>query len=170
MEQELTESELGGTQCKSSQHERDRLKQSTVRFTKDVIETNLRLLNSVKEYEKLIVEGDYLKIDDRYFASIRRWFCSDDRESIVKFITEIIKGAKSYYFEMIEQIKQGGDVKENYIRLSTFTHLIEGSRDGLGNLILTYSNDKLMKAKIETIKRDVNYIVSQYINTGNNYY
>lgn len=134
------------------------------------VETNLRVLNSINEREKLLIDGKYLRIDDRYFASLRRYFNGDDRESIVEFITEIIKSAKAFYFGMIEKIKEGGDAKENYVRLSTFTHLIEGSRDGLGNLILTYSDDKLMKAKIETIKRDVNYIVSQYINTGNNYY
>lgn len=134
------------------------------------VETNLRVLNSLNEREKLLIDGKYLRIDDRYFASLRRYFSGDDRESIVEFITEIIKSAKAFYFGLIEKIKDGGDVRENYIRLSTFTHLIEGSRDGLGNLILTYSDDKLMKAKIETIKRDVNYIVSQYINAGNNYY
>lgn len=139
-------------------------------FTIDEIETNLRLLNDLKENEKLIISDQYIMVDNRYFSSFRRWFTNDDREIIIKFINLIVLDAKKYYKEMIQKVKNGEESKENYNRLSTFTNLIQGSRDGLSNLSKTYEGDKLLKAKIETIKREVNYLVSEFISTGREYY
>lgn len=140
-------------------------------FTLDEIETNLRLLCDIKQNEKLVIEGNYIKIDDRYFLSIRRWWNEDERDKILFFLGELINSSKKYYIEMVSEIKNcGNSSKQNYNRLCTLTYLIQESRDGLTNISLTYVNDKLLKSKIETIKREINYIVSEFINTGKEFY
>lgn len=139
-------------------------------LTIEEVETNLRLLCDIKQYEKLIINGNFLKIDDRYFGSIRRWLSQDNRNELLTFLVNLISEAKRHYNQLIIDIKNGSNPKENYNKLANFFYLIENSRDGLTNIAFTYYDDKLLKAKIETIKREINFIVSEFINTGNQYY
>lgn len=140
-------------------------------LTLDEIETNLRVLGDIKENEKLVIDGNFIKVDDRYLSSFRRWWSEDNRNLIIVFLSSIINHCKKYYIDMVTIIKNGdNNCKETYNRLSTFTMLIEKSRDGLHNLALTYNSDKLIRARMECLKRQLNYLVSEFINTGNQYY
>lgn len=123
------------------------------------IETNLRLLGDLKEHEKLMVDGKFVTVDQRYVQSFRRWLSEDSRVKAINFIGYVISEASRICTSMCNEMPNSVDANSaNLDKIMNFQLLIKGANNGLSKLACTYNDDKLSKAKIETIQREIKTI------------
>jgi len=116
------------------------------------IQINLRLLGDVKENEKLMVsENKYLMVDGRPLQLIQRWWSDDSRSRTIEFINQLIGCTKEYCESIVLKIEENQHNKENFEELLRFQGLLNSSIIGINRLTVTYGNDKLSRAKLETI-------------------
>jgi len=96
----------------------------------DILIANLKVLSEIKEFEKMMVDGDKINIDDRFFQGAVRWWYKDSRHDMLKIIEKIVCSIKWYLSkEHISLHKQ--QLKEQTIN----------SKKGLTNFRITYSSD-----------------------------
>lgn len=121
------------------------------------IQVNLRLISDLKEGEKLMIKDDrYIVVDDRYGSALRRYISNDSRVKSLDFISNVINEVQKYCDEALINIKNNNEKQNNLERLINIQSLLESTLNGLSRLTETYSNDKLSRAKIETIKKTIN--------------
>jgi hypothetical protein len=117
------------------------------------VEANLRFLSDIKEGEKIMIDSDRktMMVDQRYFfQSIRRGMFNDSRFRTLLFTQHMIDNTKRYCAGAVHNIKQDIDYKDNMQKLLKLQGLLRTAGDGLGRLLITYSDDKQSKAKIGT--------------------
>ena len=120
------------------------------------VQINLRLLGDLKEGEKLMISGDrYVVVDQRYIQGIRRYLTSDSRIRSLDFISHVIIETKRYCEEAVKNINQNDYKQINLEKLINIQTLLTGALTGLGRMATTYNDDKLSRAKIETIATTV---------------
>lgn len=110
----------------------------------NIIISNLRVLSKLKEGEKLIVEGESLKKEDREFLTgFRRSLCGSFD---VKILEGTFKQAKQIYDDAFRSYAYADHYK--VIEFSNKVKLyIKGSLEGIQNLSKTYKNEnKLLTA------------------------
>ena len=121
------------------------------------IQVNLRLISDLKEGEKLMIKDNrYIIVDDRYGGALRRYISDDSRVKSLDFISNVISEVQKYCNEALMNIKNNNEKQNNLERLINIQSLLESTLNGLSRLTETYSNDKLSRAKIETIKKTIN--------------
>lgn len=121
------------------------------------IQVNLRLLSDLKEGEKLMIKDNrYIVVDDRFGLSLWRFFSDDSRIRSLDFISHVIEESGRYCSDAVKQIKMNSEKKANMEKLIKIQSLLTSSQTGLSRLIETYSDDKLSRAKIETIINTIN--------------
>lgn len=142
------------------EHTSDDKKEENIKLSVQDIQINLRLLGDLKEDEKLMIsENRFLMIDNRALKSIIRWLSEDSRIRTINFIDHLIELTKRYcesVVKLIEDSDQENDHyktqhRENFEELLRFQGLLNSSITGLNRLAITYGNDKLSRAKLETI-------------------
>ena len=106
----------------------------------------LTMLSTIKKNEKIIISDEKIKIDDRIFQSIRRWFNNDNRYLSIMFLED--------YLHRILKL-----LKTNFEQ-STMDLLVE-SLEGLNNIKETYQNDILIKKRIEFIIIKLNRFINK---------
>ncbi len=124
-------------------------------LTYEDIQVNLRLLADLKEAEKLMIDGKYITVDQRYIQTVRRWLTADSRHRSILFIDHVINETKRYCEEIVKLIKEDVHHKENMEKLLGLQSLLNGSQTGLSRLATTYNDDKLNRARIETIQNKI---------------
>jgi hypothetical protein len=120
------------------------------------VQVNLRVLADLKEGEKLMIGfNKFLMVDQRIGQSVRRWLSSDSRMRTIDFIEHVINEANRICKSIVCSIEGGFGIKENMEKLNRFQQLLTQSLIGLGRHTTTYSDDKLSRARIETIQDKV---------------
>ena len=116
------------------------------------IQVNLRLLGDLKEDEKLMInEIRFLMVDNRSLQGVVRWWSDDSRSRTIDFIDNLILMTKEYCQSIVNKINNKQHTKESFEELLRLHGLLNSSITGLNRLTVTYGNDKLSRAKIETI-------------------
>jgi hypothetical protein len=123
-------------------------------LTYEEIQIDLRLLADIVQDEKLHVssDGKTIVVDNRVGQTARRWYSGDSRSKTLKFIKHIYNETEKLCSEIVNQVNNNDDPKENTEKLMNLYGLIQASAKGLDRLNMTYSDDKLCAAKIATIK------------------
>jgi len=115
---------------------------------------DLKIISKLKPFNKLIVEGNKLFIDESYyFSSFIRYLNNQNRNQAIEYI-------ESINVELEEHINRIIDLKnsdKNILRDNPSSILVNLSHDltlavkGLKNLILSYCSDNYIVSKIEII-------------------
>jgi len=124
---------------------------------KDNILQNLINISKINVYDKIVIDGNDIRIDQRYFQYIRRWLSQDSRVSTINIIENIINES----FDIIDEISSNTEDKKilklsNSEKMHSFLNGLNGSINGLNNLKITYKNDSLIVTKIELIINKIN--------------
>lgn len=112
---------------------------------------NLHILGSVAQYQKLGIEyiGEFehnmckLYIDNSYFPQIIRWYYNQSRNNTINLVTEIINSGlelKKYYLAVEDEL--------NNKKISL---LLDNAKNGILNLIITYSSDAVHVKKLNSL-------------------
>lgn len=122
----------------------------------ETIQINLRLLSDIVQDEKLHIssDGKTMVVDNRYAQHLRRYWSGDSRSRTLYFIKHVYAEAERLCNEIVDLVNAGASPKENTEKLINLYGLIQASTKGLDRLNMTYSDDKLIAAKIATIKKD----------------
>jgi hypothetical protein len=118
-------------------------------FTIDTLFINLKVFSKIQKNQKLIINDNILKVDDRFFQPIRRYFSNDDRVIVVEHIEKIYNDSFKYF---------------NYANNNYILPEIKNSLKGLENIKYTYKDDTVMSSKIDLLLDKSNI----YINRMNN--
>lgn len=118
------------------------------------MQINLRLLCDIKEFEKIIVNDRYMLIDQRFLQGVRRYLSSDSRAKTIGFIEHVINETIDHCKSIINA-KEAGSKIDNVEQLFSLQTLLNGTIVGLSRLSVTYGDDKLCRAKIETIQSNI---------------
>lgn len=123
-------------------------------LTYEEIQINLRLLGDIVQDEKLHISSDKktMVVDNRVGQTARRWYSGDSRSKTLKFIKHVYDETEKLCSEIVNQVNNKDEPKENTEKLINLYGLIQQSAKGLDRLNMTYSDDKLCAAKIATIK------------------
>ena len=114
---------------------------------------NLSLISKIEVGNKLIINEQFITIDNSYFGFIyRKYYYNMNREKILKYIT--------YIYNLCFSILNKNEFNEkdrviNYLNLGL---------NGLNNIKQTYSDDKLVQAKIDVIIENINININKYKN------
>ncbi|VBB17845.1 hypothetical protein YASMINEVIRUS_308 [Yasminevirus sp. GU-2018] len=135
----------------SQDAQKARTQEQFSKLTEADVQINLRLLSDIKEGEKImIVEGRWMKVDQRYVQSVRRWWTEDSRDRTLSFIEHVITSAKEHCNTAVGKVLKNEDKQDNMTKLLTLQSLLNGSLTGLGRMMTTYGEDKHNRATIET--------------------
>lgn len=115
---------------------------------------NLRLISKIEIGNKLIHDDKHVNIDTSYFQSISRWYSGMNRKSNLEFINIVLNTAFKYNDE-----EKSPQVK---FRL---TSDLKNAIQGLTNLKLTYSYDKLIQSEIDVIIENIRLKIDSNSNT-----
>ncbi len=124
----------------------------------DDIQVNLRLLCDIKENEKIMLNNKFMMVDQRMLQSVRRYFTSDSRTKTINFIEYTINEAICFCKQIIypdEYSDKFNLTNDNLEKLMQLQLLLKGTLIGLNRLAITYGNDKLSRAKLETIQANI---------------
>lgn len=93
---------------------------------------NLRVISQIQPYQKINAKSEFLSIEYyNWFVSLARWVRTDDRQTCLKRLNEIITESKN--------ILNNKDIKKEYEkRIKTS---LKNCITGLENLKKTYEND-----------------------------
>jgi hypothetical protein len=131
-------------------------------LTYEDIQVNLRLITDLKKGEKLMIKDDrYIVVDDRFGSSFWRYFSDDSRIRSLDFISHIISETGRYCGDAVKSIGFGKDKKVHMEKLINMQSLLVSVQTGLSRLSETYSDDKLSRAKIDTIKKTIDTFKDQ---------
>ena len=131
----------------------------------DDVFTNLHIICCLNSNEQLIIiDKKYIQIDKRYFLGIRRYLNDDDRYKSVDFIECVINDCRFYCDEAVKNINNNINKQENLTKLIKLHSYLLFSINGLSKMEETYNSDKLVIAKIENIKNNINSLCNQDLN------
>lgn len=118
------------------------------------IQINLRFLSDISQDEKIHVSDSDkgMSVDNRYLQCARRWWSADSRDKTLAFITHIYNETETLCKDLVDMVEAKEQPKENTEKLINLYGLISSSGRGLDRLNMTYSDDKVVTAKIATIK------------------
>ena len=143
---------------------------------KDDILVNLKIFSKIKKNDKLSISENLLEIENRYFASIRRWLNNDNRKDSLLYISSIIDKAFSIIDETYSNEQRGRNENENNNNpvipfkeenselLKKFSVELTNSINGLTNLKYTYTSDSLIQSKIDLLIDKVNIRIKKINN------
>lgn len=134
----------------------------------------LKLISKIKEGDKIIIKDQSIKIDNRYFQSLRRWYNNDNRYLSIIFIENAINNAleledsldniinlNNKSIESKEEIKKLTKIQKKSIKdyLNNLSNELNNAIEGLKNIKTTYILDKLMQEKLDVLisKIDISY-------------
>ena len=145
-------------------------------MNKDDILVNLKIFSKIKKNDKLSISENLLEIENRYFASIRRWLNNDNRKDSLLYISSIIDKAftiidETYSNEQQERNKHENNnnpvipfKEENSELLKKFSVELTNAINGLINLKYTYTSDSLIQSKIDLLIDKVNIRIKKINN------
>ena len=110
--------------------------------------TNLKIIERVKEGDKLYKDGRKLNIDNRWLMSFRRWATGDSGDVTVNFIEQIYENCKQTCEELSMKTSDESDSQH---KLDQLTTEIRNCKHGLEQLKKTYAthNNTSINARIE---------------------
>jgi hypothetical protein len=109
----------------------------------------------------MIKDDRYIVVDDRFGSSFWRYFSDDSRIRSLDFISHIISETGRYCGDAVKSIGFGKDKKVHMEKLINMQSLLVSVQTGLSRLSETYSDDKLSRAKIDTIKKTIDTFKDQ---------
>ena len=124
----------------------DNLNDKKIELNLEDIFVNLTLISKIEVGNKLFQKDKYINIDNSYFAFISRWFYGNNRKSSINFITQILNKAFEYCSELVSV--NTPETSQQSLRLNND---LKNAINGLTNLKLTYSYDKLIQAEIDVM-------------------
>ena len=124
----------------------DNLNDKKIELNLEDIFVNLTLISKIEIGNKLFQKDKYINIDNSYFAFISRWFYGNNRKSSINFITQILNKAFEYCSELVSV--NTPETSQQSLRLNND---LKNAINGLTNLKLTYSYDKLIQAEIDVM-------------------
>ena len=104
---------------------------------------NLSLISKIEIGNKLLICDNFITVDKSYISFISRWLNNSSRDETIKYISFILKSC----FESLENNTCDRNRMLNYLQLCL---------NGINNLKQTYSDDKLIQAKIDVLIEDIN--------------
>ena len=128
------------------------------------VQINLHFLTEIKEGEKvMIVDGQYMQVDQRYIQAIRRYYSDDSRIRTLKFIGHIINEAKRYCTKMVEDIYSGNsnDKQATLEELIKIQSLLYSAMAGLGRIASTYKYDTHNISTVATYQNSIKTFCDQ---------
>ena len=117
-------------------------------FSLEDVFVNLRLFSKIEVGDKLVYskENKHMNIDTSYFQFITRLFRGMNRNNNVQFISLVLAKAFEYNDKLIlEKTEQSCQI------LFRLTSDFKNALNGLNNLKLTYSYDKLIQSEIDVM-------------------
>lgn len=117
-----------------------------IELTLDDVFINLTLISKIEVGNKLFQNGKYINIDNSYFAFLSRWFYGNNRKKSIDFITYVLDKAFEYCSTLVNS--NDPESAQQSLRLNGD---LKNSINGLTNLKLTYSYDKLVQAEIDVM-------------------
>ena len=125
------------------------------------VQINLRMIQDFDEGDHaMIIDGKCLQVDKRFFPSIRRSNMlligtNDSRDRTVDFIEHVIDWSKKYCDEAVKKIDKNEDRQSNFKKLINLQTLLSAAKTGMSKLATTYRDDKLITAKLETLRSTI---------------
>jgi len=115
--------------------------------------TNLQVIGSLNKYEKLIFKNTWeLDVDKRYLQSVRRYFSGDSRDCMLNFLSKLFTSIDHEVDSLLTVYKLSqSEILHDYVTntLRDFYINTLNAKKGITNLIETYSDDVVVKSKLE---------------------
>lgn len=128
----------------------------------DDVFINLTLISKIEIGNKLIKNGKYVNIDNSYFSFLSRWLYGSNRKETIYFITHILNKAFEYCSELVTI--NNVESAQHSLRLNSD---LKNSINGLTNLKLTYSYDKLVQSEIDVMIDNIRSKLDLYFKNVN---
>lgn len=101
---------------------------------------NLKVISNIKPNDKLIVDNNYLQIDNYdMLQSIRRWYLNRNRNSLILFLKHFLKNI----IKILKIINIDRSKYKDNLNIDIFLLEINKSKNGFHNIICTY-DDKIV--------------------------
>jgi len=121
---------------------------------------DLKILSKLKKDEKLLIYNNKLMIDTSYLKSISRIFNRNSRDNTISYLENLdIKLNKEIENSVLTL--NGSISNTNYLKEDPSKILINLNLDlnlclvGLNNLIHTYTNDEVIKSRLEILINNI---------------
>lgn len=115
---------------------------------------NLRVISQIQPYQKINAKSEFLLIEYyNWFASFARWVRTDDRQTCLKRLNEIITESK--------QILNDKDIKKEYEKRIKIS--LRNCIKGLENLKKTYEDDITTISYIELLIENILEFIGENI-------
>ena len=123
---------------------------SEINLTLEDIFINLRLISKIEVGNNLIHDDKHVNIDTSYFQSISRWFNGMNRKTNLEFITFVLNSAFNFNDNLIKAKEEN-----SHQVIFRLTSDLKNAIQGLTNLKLTYSHDKLIQSEIDVMIENI---------------
>lgn len=132
----------------------------------DYIFTNLKVIARIEENGKVCVRNGNLHLETNYFQVLSRWLYSDNRDSTLRFIKNII----SCCISASKNILTLPDIpKPQVITLSRIKTSLSLAKKGLVNIKVTYKDDITIQSSIEVILEKIDLHIKEIDDTIGDY-
>ena len=116
----------------------------------ELILLNLKMLSKIKQYDKIYVDEQIIKIDKPSFSrSINRWYKDYSRAQSMDDIDNLAKDTESYISNIF--IKKDPSNEENR-NCQNILSEISMVIIGLQNLKITYNSDTFIQSRLDVIQ------------------
>lgn len=106
---------------------------------------NLKLISKIKQNEKMVVINKILRVDQRPFQTIFRWYTADNRLDTLHFIEFVVNSAFSCLDSSDDTVYKDDVIKKELLNILT----------GLDNLKATYKLDNFIVSKIDILNEKI---------------
>ena len=129
----------------------------------NTIINNLKVLSTVQNNDRIIVDNLELEIDNRYFLPVRRYINGISRSDIIEPILITYKSL-FLYINIPRKLENNSDDLINYLNNMTYIkNLIKNSINGLIVLLNTYDN------KFDSLSNLIKWIIKEHLHLQLNY-
>lgn len=111
---------------------------------------NLKLISKIKQNEKMVVINKILRVDQRPFQTIFRWYTADNRLDTLHFIELVVNSAFCCLDTSDDTVYKDEVIKKELLNILT----------GLDNLRATYKLDTFIVSKIDILNEKITRMCS----------
>ena len=111
---------------------------------------NLKLISKIKQNEKMVVINKILRVDQRPFQTIFRWYTADNRLDTLHFIEFVVNSAFSCLGSSDDNVYKDDVIKKELLNILA----------GLDNLKATYKLDNFIVSKIDILNEKITRLCS----------
>ena len=111
---------------------------------------NLKLISKIKQNEKMVVINKILRVDQRPFQTIFRWYTADNRLDTLHFIEFVVNSAFHCLDSSDDNVYKDDVIKKELLNILA----------GLDNLKATYKLDTFIVSKIDILNEKITRLCS----------